>query len=177
MKNKNSAAILQATAVFLIVAGAWGVIRLIASFSFYLYSAEVAYMVIPAAFFAFTIYSGYRLLKKEENGLKLARTVFALQMISFSLNGIYYFFCTGAFLILHLGTTGTQLNFDITTSMAIYWGTSYGGVSVGFNLLAIAAFVFLGKINYDRTNNEEKPEDLFPTVKPPTAHRPRETRL
>jgi hypothetical protein len=179
MKNIPNATILQITAIFLLVTGGYGLLKVLLAFSMNMYGVELIYMVIPIAFFAFTVYAGYRLLKKETNGLKLARTIFALQIINFSAAGIGYYFVTGACFFIAVGTYGGGLHFDISTYMHFYFGTaSSGELSFSVNFLAIAAFVLLGRIDKDKKKEEEvKPEDIFPTVKSPMAGRPRETRI
>jgi hypothetical protein len=175
--QKHSASILRGVAVFLLVTGIYGLYRVARGFTLYLYPDEMIYMIFPVAFFAFTVFAGYRLFKQHPNGLKLARTVFALQVFSIYITGLSYFFCTGACLMIYLGSFGFDIHFDIATSMRLSVHDSFGGLNIGVNVLAVAAYIFLGKLPKPAQEEEVKPEDFMPTVKPPTAHRPGETRL
>jgi hypothetical protein len=120
--------------------------------------------------------TGLRLLKKRDRAFRMARILFALQIPNFTLGGISYFFATGAYFLVNMGNVhGGGIHFDIGTRMYLVLGGDSNAVGIGVNLLALAAFFYLGRLKAD--SEEVKPEDIFPTVKSPTAGRPRQTRL
>jgi hypothetical protein len=140
--------------------------------------AGLLHAAIPFSVFIISALSGYRLLLLKPGAVKLGKIIFAMQMISFIFPGISYYFSLGFRLFIEIGSYGAGLRSETGTGMFLWLGERTDYFSLNINLVAIAGFLLLQR--WDRPENdtaEVKPEDVVPSVKPPTASRPRQTPL
>jgi hypothetical protein len=147
-------------AAFFLVTGFLGFVVLFSGILMVDNSIEGILYLFIAGLFGLTMYSGYLLLRGNENGLEIGRAIIALQIINFDIAGLSYLFTTGGAILF--GLTNSKLGFDfvIETGFTINLSDESTNFILRVNLLAIGLFIYLSRIIRRIENEQEIQEEL-----------------
>jgi hypothetical protein len=117
--------------------------------------------MFPTFVFGLTFYAGYLLLLKEdERGLEIGRSVVAMQLLNFKIGGLGYSFITGAYVFFGFVNLHGGLNFGLETEFTVALSEDSTFI-FRINILALAVFIYLTRTMRkieERIEYEEKIE-------------------
>jgi hypothetical protein len=117
--------------------------------------------IFPTFVFGLTFYAGYLLLLREdERGLEIGRSVVAMQLLNFKIGGLGYSFITGAYIFFGFVNLNGGLNFGLETEFSVTLSDDSPFI-FRINILALAVFIYLTRTMRKiegRIESEEKVE-------------------